>query len=796
MNLDVQTLTAERIAKQTERTAKQAGLGATDGGIAIVQRYIKDTTEYVRTLKVPEDLSMLNPEVIALICLQTGLTSVGREHKQHETIYMLARTAEAEVFAAYIKDRTEGDKKRQKEIGRITQAIMKRHNSVSHRKTAFRSAFQRTGIKSLAAWDSKKSLKIGGWLFDICINSPVFVRVMEPYPHMTITEEALNIAGDIIDRLMATHPVMLPVFQQPEPWVDNTCIIDGYRHYMVRKTKDNVLQNTIRQAIKEGLMAPVLEAVNGIQNTAWQINPFIRDMLKWAVEERIEVDGVPRRHMDPPAREKPWEDMTDAERRVWKKKATDVAAANRVAVCDGLQMARDLATVDYIGDQTFWTPANLDYRGRVYFIPHFNFQRSDYIRALFQFAEGEPLTSEGLYWLKVHVANCGDFDKVSKKPFDERVKWVDDNMQRIRCMMIDPKEDLWWTEADSPFLFLAACHALVSPETECHIPVSFDGTCSGLQHLAAMTRCEDTAKLVNLVKVDKPGDVYLTVAELAERLIKADLANDELRNVAQVCLKNGITRSLVKRNVMTYSYSSGKFGMRQQHLDDTMAPLAFKVLEGKLENHPYSIEGEATPGYFASKYLAEKIHMAIEMVVRRPAEAMHFLQSCARATAHEGKPLVWHTPLGLPVVLRYPEYVSKQVTLFLHDRGVKIRSDVRMQEETKGIDKIRASNAVAPGFVHSMDACHLMEVVRRCNTEGIHSVALVHDSFGCLPNRATKFREIIKEAFVWLYDRDVLADIRAETLEQVQTNGHRVDNLPDYGSYNPNEIMEADYAFA
>jgi len=383
MNLDVQTLTAKRFEKLTERTTKAAGLGSTDGGMAIVQRYIKDTTEYVKSLKVPEDLLWLEPEVIALICLQSGITSVGREHKQHQTIYLLARSAEAEVFSAYIQDRAEGDKKRSKEIERITQSVMQRHGSVSHRKTAFRSAIQRTGIKTLADWDSKKSVKVGGWLFDICLNSPVFVRVMEPYPHMTITEEALGVAADLIDRLMTDHPVMLPLFEQPPAWTDNTGVIEGYRHHLIRKAKDKLLQNTIRQSIKDGQMAPVLEAVNGVQNTAWQINPFIREMLTWAIEEKIDVDGVPRKSLAAPEKDKPWELMDDAEKRVWKKKATDVAAANRTALGDGLQVARDMTTVAHLGDRVFYTPCSLDYRGRVYFVPHFNFQRSDSIRALF-----------------------------------------------------------------------------------------------------------------------------------------------------------------------------------------------------------------------------------------------------------------------------------------------------------------------------------------------------------------------------------------------------------------------------
>ena len=56
------------------------------------------------------------------------------------------------------------------------------------------------------------------------------------------------------------------------------------------------------------------------------------------------------------------------------------------------------------------------------------------MRALFLFADGEPIGDEGLKWLKVHTANCGDFGKISKRAFEERVRWTDDNLEKIKSM--------------------------------------------------------------------------------------------------------------------------------------------------------------------------------------------------------------------------------------------------------------------------------------------------------------------------------------------------------------------------
>ena len=110
------------------------------------------------------------------------------------------------------------------------------------------------------------------------------------------------------------------------------------------------------------------------------------------------------------------------------------------------------------------------------------------------FADGEPIGEEGLYWLKVHVANCGDFEgadfiKVSKRPFAERVHWVEENLEKIKSTADEPLRELWWTKADKPFQFLAACFELSSALAqglafESRLPISFDG----LQRLAASER--------------------------------------------------------------------------------------------------------------------------------------------------------------------------------------------------------------------------------------------------------------------------------------------------------------------
>ena len=83
-------------------------------------------------------------------------------------------------------------------------------------------------------------------------------------------------------------------------------------------------------------------------------------------------------------------------------------------------------------------PHNLDFRGRAYPIPpHFNHIGDDLSRALLLFAEGRPLGTQGLRWLKIHLANLYGYDKAS---FADRVKWAEENMEHVKESATNPLE--------------------------------------------------------------------------------------------------------------------------------------------------------------------------------------------------------------------------------------------------------------------------------------------------------------------------------------------------------------------
>src|SRR3546814_19051528 len=96
-----------------------------------------------------------------------------------------------------------------------------------------------------------------------------------------------------------------------------------------------------------------------------------------------------------------------------------------------------------------------------------------------------------------------------------------------------------------------------------HIPIAADGSCSGLQHYAAITRSSKEAHHVNLVPRDTVGDIYRLVSEAALPTLQASASNGAEQ--AQRILELGFRRTDVKRTVMTYFSRPTTFGMPVKH---------------------------------------------------------------------------------------------------------------------------------------------------------------------------------------------------------------------------------------
>jgi hypothetical protein len=111
-----------------------------------------------------------------------------------------------------------------------------------------------------------------------------------------------------------------------------------------------------------------------------------------------------------------------------------------------------------------------------------------------------------------------------------------------------------------PFQFLSifiSYYSFIKFNTEIKNPILFDATCSGIQHLSALTKDSHIANLVNLTQNESPSDFYqYCINKIIEEIEL--LPDEKLRNKLKE-LK--ITRKWIKQSIMTVPYNVSIMGI-------------------------------------------------------------------------------------------------------------------------------------------------------------------------------------------------------------------------------------------
>ncbi len=591
-------------------------------------------------------------------------------------------------------------------------------------------------------------------------------------------------------------PVYMPMILKPRDWTNPKD--GGYLNrglfksmYLIKTKRRDTLDELFSVEMPE-----VYNAVNAIQRTAWRINRKVYDVMKTLRDQRSSLGGLPIDDDDPvPPRpsdipeDVPLSSLSKEEQKrlkQWKAAAAEVYTNNAKKISKRLAFAQQMFVASrYVDEEEIYFPYTMDFRGRIYAQPTgLNPQGDDKAKSLLEFARGKPLGDAGAFWLAVHVANC--FGEADKLPLSERVRWTLDHEELILDSARNPLDgERFWTSAnggDSAWTALAACfewsgyvESGLDPNYMCHIPVAVDGSCSGLQHFSAMLRDEIGGTAVNLTPSDECHDIYSEVAKRVEEYIKR--ATDE----AARRWRGKVVRKIVKQPCMTFAYSVTSRGIRDQIID------ALK----KLDDSGNYLDGLS---YFeAANYLSPIVERCIRETVIAASGAMEWLQEVATLTARDGVPLYWTTPVGMPVLQDERKYTSKRVKVWFQGK----KRQLSLACDTEKIDANAQRSGIAPNFIHSMDAAHLMRTVNTCTRCGITSFAMIHDSFGTHACDIPLMNAILREEFIAMYSEDILMSFKKELLTQLSPEtAEKIPEIPPKGSLNLEGVKESVFFFS
>lgn len=639
-------------------------------------------------------------------------------------------------------------------------------------------------------------------------------------------EALINTSANNSMMVALRQPCVIP----PKPW--RTPIGGGY--YLKGKKPLLVMRTRNKQAIErlyDVHMPDVYEALNIAQKTAWRINTEVLKVAQSVYSQaHTDLDAMPQR--DPlPLPLRPLEDAPKAEWDVWKKQAAEIyridgaRKSKRLAINYTIQSA---AKYDEFLEIFF--PYNLDWRGRLNAVPQFNPQGSDLTKGLLTFAASaaEPIGAEGIKWLAIHGASRAGIDGMDKAPLEVAEKWVYDNEEMILGIAADPLTNTLWQTVDEPFCFLAFCFewAQVKEHGEDYpssLPLSFDGSCSGIQHFSCMLRDEVGGAAVNLIPSVKMNDIYQLVADKANIQLDEDaLQGSETsygeredasgnayvttqygtKILAQAWKDHGVTRSTTKRPTMTLPYGSGRFGFTDQIMEDTVRP-ALDRGEGLMFDDLNKAKAPQS-----CQYLAGVLWESLGKTVTKSVEAMAWLQHAASLLSAEVKdpktkevlrprlPIFWTTLDGLPIWHEYRKDATTSIDCVLFS-GRRYRVS-GVPTGAYEIDPYKQRSGISPNFTHSMDGTHLRKTVvhsrRKYNIKSFH---IIHDSFGTIAAKAGCLFKAVREQMVETYDgNDVLEDFRDQFISQLhETQIDKLKPIPERGTLDLQGILETEYSF-
>lgn len=667
-------------------------------------------------------------QTMALITLKTALDVLGKdpEPQLQDISTKIGANVQLELRLCYYAEANP-------ELYKQTEKFFHGSTGTRQRATVFKLKFNREGIE-WKPWTNEVNHKIGSWLL-MCMNDVTgWIERTTDRPgggrktktRICYTREFISHRDTILAAAESLAFSQWPMLCPPVDWSNDEH--GGYLMEQIRQVNPLIRRAGSLEGLKQGDIP--LAMLNNLQQQAYRINPLVLDVANSFYESFTTVGKFVRKpNLSPPP--SPGENPTEEALKEYKRKRRENEDFNAQLSQKNWRTTEVMYVArKYANEERFWNPASFDYRGRVYFQnTALNPQGTDFDKALLYFADEGPVDEA---WLSFHLANCAGFDK---ETMDFRKSWAQNNLALIDRIASDPVGTVAeWEIFDEPWSFIAAAmdyKACIIDATKhtSGLPIGIDATASGLQHLAAATRCGSTGALTNVVPTDKPADAYKTVAEASKKYLDKkfhDWMNRKVTKRPVMCTPYGVTGSSARGYIRDQLIKDG----HKEELRET----------GVLSDIVRAIFNQAIPE-----------------ILPGPIQVMAWLKRTAGEIIDRGENAIsWTTPSGF--LVRQSLMKSRLVRVQTRVMG-GARIDVWVGDGfTAEPDRDHHKSALAPNVVHSNDAAllHLTFAFYE------KPFTVIHD---CVLGRSCDIDQInadIRMHFAEMYKAPVLKDWAAQ----------------------------------
>ena len=402
----------------------------------------------------------------------------------------------------------------------------------------------------------------------------------------------------------------------------------------------------------------------------------------------------------------------------------------------------------------FFLPVFSDFRGRLYTLSNYlTYQGNDLARSLLLFDSNEELNDNGYECLNVYFSNLAGYDK---KSWNDRINISDKITNDFKEYTLTKNEDKLKeliTDLSEPFQFISIGLAKIEYlekeklglKTIINNPILFDASCSGIQHISALTLDQNLARYTNVISYDEspktqlPEDFYT----FALNIIKEKLAisnNELLRNIS-------LNRQIIKRSVMTIPYNISMTGIGEQieeHFSKTW----------ELKQYVYIVPENATVNgqkcYIYSKDFGELIKIIYEVLTKDiPSlkNLTNYFKEIITILNKLNLPVTWTTPAG--VKIRYQQIKFDSVVT--KNKIISISKPITISIPTNKTDKSKMIRSFMPNFIHSLDASNVHILLYKLLKNDHIPVYTVHDCFASTANNMSILEHKVKNAFIDIY---------------------------------------------
>jgi len=382
------------------------------------------------------------------------------------------------------------------------------------------------------------------------------------------------------------------------------------------------------------------------------------------------------------------------------------------------QLEQIIATAEGLLGSTFHHRVHIDQRGRIYISRSpINFQQGDIARGLLEFAEGVPLTDDGIRAIYLHIANCNG----EKGDINERIEYAKDHHATWIEYAEGSSDE--WQNAPDPWQLLRACIELATAKVgdRSHLIVPIDQTCSGLAWQSIVMSDPTLATLTNLR--DGHHDLYSAIGDQLN--LPADSAE---------------RRTIIKNSVMLRSYGAGARTIAMQLRDWALLNPAKAPYLNTLDlTFVKDKRGDNSP----SLRLMGIAQTAIDLLASWAPATREFSKAVRRfyKSRLPSLPYVqWLSPSGFFCRVRKEKTDKVLGDMRVSSRRIQIVAYA--PTGTLNYDKMLIGSLA--NVIHSLDAS-LVHIVL-ANSE--HQIVPVHDSFGSHASNVFKTQRMLMDTLV------------------------------------------------